>query len=337
MTLASYWRRSRNQLMHRLFGARNTTVPPVTHKKANQWSIAIYTGQNPFAFVPSPHVTTPALTGADVSDVPARFVADPFMLKVDHRWHMFFEVMNASTRKGEIGYAVSDNGMSWSYQQIVLAEPSHMAYPYVFEWMGDFYMMPSIRETKSVQLYRAVNFPYKWSYCKTLLSRSDVADASIAHMDGRWWIFVETSAAGRCDTLSLYYATDLMGPWYEHPKSPIIEGNPHIARPGGRVIAFDGRVIRYAQDCFPQYGQQLRAFEITELTTKSYKEQEAPRNPILSAASGDAWNAAGMHHIDPHQISDNAWIACVDGHRKVWRPDSSKAPRPSVGPNGFSP
>jgi len=89
-----------------------------------------------FHAVAEPQITNPVLSRDDVSDVPAAFVADPFMIKVAGRWYMFFEVMNIRSNKGEIGVAVSVNGLSWKYRQIVLDEPFHLSYPYVFDWYG---------------------------------------------------------------------------------------------------------------------------------------------------------------------------------------------------------
>jgi hypothetical protein len=40
---------------------------------------------------------------------------------------MFFEVMDAVIKKGRIGLAVSDDGKSWAYDSIVLAEPFHLS------------------------------------------------------------------------------------------------------------------------------------------------------------------------------------------------------------------
>jgi hypothetical protein len=62
----------------------------------------------------------------------------------------------------------------------------------------------------------------------------------------------------------------------------------------------------------PIYGNRVRAFEITELTTNSYRETGAGSDPLLGP-SGKGWNAKRMHHIDLHQIGENRWIACVDG------------------------
>lgn len=285
-------------------------------KKEKRWSISIYMGQSPFHVVPVPNITNPVLTAKDVTDVPAKFVADPFMVNEDHKtWFIFFEVLNARNSQGDIGLATSNDGLHWKYRQIVLDEPFHLSYPYVFKWKGEYYMIPESGEANDLRLYKAVRFPTRWSFVKELL-RGHYADSSIVYYDSKWWIFSQTNPRGH-DTLRLYYAVDLMGPWLEHPKSPIIEGNAHIARPGGRVLVLNGHVVRFTQDDDPEYGIQLRGFVITELTTTTYREEEVKENPILKAR-GVGWNGSGMHHIDPHRMGKSTWIAAVDGDREVW-------------------
>jgi len=286
-------------------------IPFVT--KQEKWSIGIYMGESPFNFVSPENITNPILTAKDVTDVPADFVADPFMTKDNSTWYMFFEVMNSETHQGDIGLAISNDGLNWIYKQIVLDESFHLSYPYVFKWKNEYYMIPESYQANSIRLYEAVDFPTQWLFVGTLIYGNYV-DSSIFRYDGRWWIFAETNPEGN-NILRLYYAEDLMGPWIEHPESPIIEGDTNIARPGGKVLVFDGRIVRYAQDDDPTYGNQVRAFEITELTTLSYEEKEVPQNPTLKT-SGTSWNTDGMHHIDPHQIDENKWIACVDGYKQ---------------------
>ena len=265
----------------------------------------------------SDQVENPVLTREHVSDVPARFVADPFMLRVDHTYFMFFEVMNRQTGKGEVGLATSENAEKWTYQQIVLKEPFHLSYPYVFEWKQEYYLIPESYQTNSVRLYKAVDFPTGWSFVQNLLDGHDFVDCSFFAFGGKCWLFAGLgSPPNRADTLCLYYADDLMGPWLEHRQSPIIESNMHSARPAGKVLIVDDRVIRYAQECYPAYGSRVRAFGITELATISYHESEVDQSPVLTA-SGTGWNESGMHHIDAHRLEDGRWIACVDGF--VWR------------------
>ena len=274
------------------------------------WSIGIYAGESPFQLSPHPGAINPILTRESVTDVPAEFVADPFMICAGSIWYMFFEVLNQQRNKGEIGLATSANALAWEYQQIVLAEPFHLSYPYLFEWRGEYYMIPETLQAHAVSLYKADDFPRRWSLAGQLMKGS-CADPSIFRFADKWWVFV-CSTPYLHDTLRLYFAADLMGPWTEHPASPLVRSDKSRARPGGRVLVADNKIIRFAQDCVPRYGTQLRAFEISELTTSRYVEAENQSSPILSA-SGKGWNGLGMHHLDPQLMPDGQWIACVDG------------------------
>jgi hypothetical protein len=274
----------------------------------------------PLELTPLNNVINPVLTREDVVDVRAAFVADPFMLRVEHVWYMFFEVMNRLTHKGEIGVAISEDGSRWNYRQIALREPFHLSYPYVFQWEKQFYMIPESNKANSVRLYRAAAFPNQWELVGTLLTGNCLSDPSVFFFKGLWWLLIDVAGPPLyAGNLRLFYADRLMGPWVEHPKSPVVAGNPHIARPAGRVLVLQDRVLRYTQDCYPDYGSQVRAFEITELTSTSYAEYEIAGNPVLRG-SGGGWNQCGMHHVDPHLMDDGRWIACVDGW--VWRQKS---------------
>lgn len=274
------------------------------------WSIHIYTGKNAYDFIPHPLIqSTPVLTADNVIDVPARFVADPFMINNNSKWYMFFEVYNTASKKGEIGLASSNDGLTWQYEQIILKEPFHLSYPYIFEWNKSYYMIPESGKADAIKLYKATNFPTQWTCINDIIIGS-YADPSIVYKNNMWWLF----ALNDFNELDLFYSVNLTGPWTKHPASPIIAGDMNIARPGGRVLVNDDKIIRYAQDCDPEYGNAVRAFEVDIITTTTYKDHEIMKSPIL-AASGSGWNSAGMHQIDPHKLTETKWIACVDGHR----------------------
>lgn len=271
------------------------------------WSIGIYTGASPVTLSSPCGITNPVLTAGDVTDARALFVADPFMVRKDSMWYMFFEVYNIRSGKGEIGCATSGDALHWSYMGLVLAEPFHLSFPYVFEWNGAFYMIPESRQSGTVRLYKAVDFPVKWTLQGVLLNE-DIADPAVVRHNGKWWLFGKSGFS----TLRLYYADSLAGPWTEHPRSPVVRWNRVISRPGGRVIEIGDKLIRYAQDGTPSYGSRVWALEITKLTTTEYEEQKVSRLPVVQG-SGAGWNATGMHTVDPHRLSDGTWIACVDG------------------------
>ena len=277
----------------------------------DNWSIGIYRGESPLSLQSAPDAENPVLTRDHIHDVPAEFVADPFMIHHEDLWFMFFEILNWRTQKGEIGLATSIDMMRWEYQQRVLVEPFHLSYPYVFAAQGECFMVPETHQTNSVRLYRAADFPTKWVFVTTLLDGGYFADASIFFHEDRYWMLV-ASARGRHDTLRLYLSEHLTGPWEEHPSSPIVNRNSQSARPAGRVLIDGNRILRFSQNCEPAYGTDVRAFDITELSPTTYREQEFDNNPILGP-SGTSWNACGMHHIDPHKLANADWIACVDG------------------------
>jgi hypothetical protein len=283
------------------------------------WSIGVYTGASLTNLVSPSGVANPVLTRDDIRDSPAVFVADPFVLRQDGAWFMFFEILNWHANKGEIGLATSMDGLHWQYQERVLVEPFHLSYPYVFEHDGQHYMMPEARQSGALRLYCASEFPVRWSFVATMIDTNDLVDASVLFANGRWWLLAGCTTRANHDTLRLFFADAITGPWSEHPASPVVCGNPHTARPAGRIILADSRIYRFGQNCHPMYGTDVRAFEITELTTSRYQERVISPNPILGP-SGGAWNACGMHHIDAHQLAHGMWFAFVDG----WTTTTSK-------------
>jgi hypothetical protein len=276
------------------------------------WSIAVLRGETPFAWnLTSAEIV---LSASDVDDVPAWFVADPFMLRRGRLWYMLFEVLNGVSGLGEIAYATSVDGTSWRYRGVVLREPFHLSYPLVFRWNGDYWMIPETLKANAIRLYRAEHFPDRWKHVDDLVPLHG-ADPTVFRYRGRWWMFVCPTPRTH-ETLVLYHADELTGPWREHPRNPIVAADNRRARPAGRVVVSGGRLYRFAQDCAGHYGTAVRAFEITELTTTTYRERERGESPILRA-SGHGWNRDGMHHIDPHRLPGGGWIACVDGNESA--------------------
>lgn len=272
-----------------------------------KWSIAVYAGPSPLALSPVGTVARPVLTAADVTDLAAYGVADPFLLRVDHTWYLFFEVVNKATGRGEIAFATSADGYTWQYGAVVLRETFHLSYPFVFHHGDAIYMVPETRQAACVRLYRAQRFPHDWRPVDTLL-RGPYADSTLLYHEGRWWLFAQRGL----DELRLWHSEDLQGPWHEHCASPLWPGNRRYSRPAGRILAVDGQLVRFAQDAWPAYGSCVHAMAITQLSTCAYGEELCAPSPILQAM-GAGWNASAMHHLDAIQIAPAHWLAVVDG------------------------
>jgi hypothetical protein len=136
-------------------------------------------------------------------------------------------------------------------------------------------------------------------------------DSSLFRHCGQWWMMACEGAGN--ETLRLFSAPELRGPWVEHPQSPVVRGDACMGRPGGRIVRWNDRLIRYAQDCSGEYGRAVRAYEIEELSPTAYREVQLR---MVLQASGHGWNANGMHHVDPQPLPDGQWMACVDGCRR---------------------
>ncbi len=273
----------------------------------NAWTIGIYTGPSPFELSAPENLKNPVLTAEDVTDLDVDIVAHPFMVVTDSLYYLFFTAKNGKTNQGGIGLAESKNGMDWEYRQIVIKEPFVLSYPYVFKWQDDYYLIPEAYTETSLRLYRATDFPDKWTYERDLITGDHFISASVVRYNDMWWMFV--ARLGN-ETLRLFYSPDLTEPWTEHPRSPVVAKDKNIARPGGRPLVIDGSLYRLGQDCDPTYGNQVFAFQITHISTTAYKEKMIDI-PLVKASS-KGWNADAMHHVDAHQISRNKWIAAID-------------------------
>ena len=161
-----------------------------TSKEENTWTIGIYKSPSsePFDFS-GDNVSNPVLTAIDVTDITATFVADPFLIHENNTYYMFFEALNTNTGQGDIGLAISNDGFNWTYKQIILDDDFSTAYPCVFKWNNDYYMIPDTYKAESVRLYKSSNFPYNWTFVKTLLEGRDFLDNTIFHYNNTWWLF----------------------------------------------------------------------------------------------------------------------------------------------------
>lgn len=263
----------------------------------------------PFNPTPPVGVYNPVLTAGDVTDMDARFVADPFVFFENGNWFMFFEALDNITNRGSIALATSTDGLHWTYDRTVLSAGWHASYPLVLKVGDNYYMIPDAFAQQAVYVFRAAHFPYNWQYVATIVSGRRFADPTIFWHNDTWWMFIGNEYNNTC---YLYYSDNLLSGWVEHPMSPIVANDAGKARPAGRAFVFDnGRVIRLAQKCDVRYGEQVRAFEVDVLTRTDYAEHELAESPLLDK-NGSGWNALGMHHFDPWWTGSK-WICAVDG------------------------
>jgi hypothetical protein len=171
-------------------------------------------------------------------------------------------------------------------------------------------MIPESKQAGAIRLYRATAFPKRWEFERELVVGA-YSDPTPVRFQGRWWIFANQSPYA----LAVFSSERFKGPYVLHPQSPMYRDDSGRARPAGRPVVVDGKLVRFVQDNREGYGKRVRALRVQRLTVESLREEVLAPDPLL-AGSSVGWNGVGMHHISPVQMPDGSWVAAVDGNRE---------------------
>ena len=202
-----------------------------------------------------------------------RFYADPFVIWYEGLHHVFVEEFPFDTQKGIISHFTIDQDGQTSAINMVLSRPYHLSYPFIFKQDGQFWMIPETSGNNAVELYRAVQFPDKWVFEKTLIDEIKLDDVTLIHHDERLWMFAAVSdwQSSQWDALGLFYSHDLFGEWHRHQANPVLL-DARAARPAGAMYNKDGALWRPAQDCSEIYGGGLSLCRVDRLDTERFEQ-----------------------------------------------------------------
>jgi hypothetical protein len=224
-----------------------------------------------------------------------RFWADPFQIKVDSRYYIFFEEYVNSAGRAHISVVQVDRNGIVSGPTEVLKLDCHLSYPFVFEWQSDYYMIPETGERNVVELYRASSFPLQWEPVKVLLEARSPLDATLIDVNGTWWMFInieEEGVAVNWDELHLYYSESPLGPWKPHARNPVVS-DVRSARPAGRLFWWNNVLCRPSQDSSLRYGYATTISKVTNLSPSAYEETE-----VLKILPDWDNNVIGIHTVN---------------------------------------
>lgn len=209
---------------------------------------------------------------------PIIIVADPFLFVRGDTLYLFYE-QKKLYHDGVIMMTSTKDLQNWAPPRSVLKEPFHLSFPYVFERDGNIYMIPETCANRSIRLYRAVNSELtEFVFVKKLLEMEDDSNVLISYSDSSIWnkdnvtYLFTTVNCGGTNQLRLYYADDLLGPYKEHCKSPVVVSPKH-GRNAGSLILYEGELYRPAQDCVHRYGDNVHLWKIIQLTPSEYQEK----------------------------------------------------------------
>ena len=219
------------------------------------------------------------------------YYADPFPIRRGGKDYIFFEDYIYQEGRGVISYVEVRPDLSTSEARVVLDLPYHLSYPFLFEHEGELHMIPETGANRTVELYKAVEFPERWELVKVLNQGLQAYDVTLLVRDGVYWFFASVVERGDAssDELFLYSAESLTGEWIPHPKNPVVS-DVRRARPAGYIFERDGKLIRPSQDGTLGYGCAYNLNEIVVLTKTDYEER-----PIAHVEPDRSKGQVGMH------------------------------------------
>ena len=189
------------------------------------------------------------------------YCADPFLISDNNKTYIFCEQYRMDRRKGCIGYYEFVDGVPVN-KGIIIERPYHMSYPCVFKYNDEYYMIPETGENKTVEVYKADEFPYKWTLYKVLLSGKAYVDTTVI-------------ISNNCPVM-VTYCSDQDG--YSLEKYEISKDFSSVRltckkrypeNTGRGAGAFftrsDGSLIRPSQNCRSAYGENVIFNKVTEL------------------------------------------------------------------------
>lgn len=243
------------------------------------------------------------------------FLADPFAIAHGETLHVLCERFRYRESRGEIcAFEVVDAGIATS-PQTVIGGPLHLSYPFVVEDAGEVYCVPETSTSNEIALFRADEFPRRWSKAAVLVPSFPGVDPTVFRHEGRWWLLCTSGGALEDVELYAWHAPSLLGPWEPHAGNPI-KADVRGSRPAGVPFTHEGALYRPAQDCSRTYGWRIALQRVVRLTPTAFEEEPVR---FVEASPSSAF-PRGRHTLTP--IGDRV---LVDGRRDVFVWDAFRA------------
>ena len=204
------------------------------------------------------------------------FWADPFVVAKNDNYYIFVEEFIYKTNKAHISVLKLDNNGNLLSSEKIIERPYHMSYPFIFRIDTTYYMIPETCKNKTIELYKCIDFPYKWEFDRNIMGNLSAVDTTLFYYNNKWWLFTsldQTDNISGCSTeLFLFFTDDIFSDdWVSHPDNPIVS-DVRTARPAGKLFIHEGKIYRPSQDCSGRYGKGFNLNHVTKLTETEYNE-----------------------------------------------------------------
>jgi hypothetical protein len=209
------------------------------------------------------------------------YYADPMLCNHDGKTYILVEDFDVAIGRASIAAAELRDDIGSLEFRTVLSTPYHLSFPYTFARGSEMFMVPETKSAGRIELYRALEFPFKWQRERPLLEYPGVDTIFHVLPDGRELMLTAIAdVAGAQAAMHLFVADNIAGKWQLHPRSPI-HCDVRFSRNAGPLLDLpDVGLVRVSQDGSKFYGRQMHFHRIAEISADNYVEETiAVRSP----------------------------------------------------------
>ena len=186
---------------------------------------------------------------------------------------------------------LAPDGTLAGHARLTVGDGSHVSFPQAFSFDGACVGIAETSASRTTTLH-AIEPGGGWSPMHALLRDVAAVDPTLFRWQGRVWLACTDADLGEHDSLSLWHADRLEGPWTAHANNPV-KVDVRGARMAGAVFEHDGALYRPAQDCLRGYGEAVVLHRIVRCTPTEFEEVEIRR--LLPDPSGECPH--GLHTV----------------------------------------
>jgi hypothetical protein len=200
--------------------------------------------------------------------------ADPFPVEARDGYHVFLEEYDRAQKIGHISVGHVTPEGTFDKPVTVLERPYHLSYPFVFQWRGQWFMMPESSRAGRIEVFAASKFPFEWSPEAVFFDGLNAVDSTLIAIEGRWWLFTNIAAHPRSlnyDELYAFHGPSPLGPWTPHRGNPV-KSDVRSSRSAGGFFWKGTALLRPAQDCSGRYGSATVINRVEKLTPDEFAE-----------------------------------------------------------------
>ena len=148
---------------------------------------------------------------------PIVVIADPFLFSYKNELYLFYESQKKWYGKGKLCMIKTSNLKDWSKEKIILKEPIHLSFPFVFEYADHLYMIPETGQDGSIRIYENKDKTLEnWNLkAKIIDDGKNWVDSSLIFDDGKFYLFSTQMEFGQNYKQFLFVSDSITGPYKE--------------------------------------------------------------------------------------------------------------------------